>query len=172
MFGHFAICPSSSGFGLLDFFSIRFVFLHFRIFPSCIFGILRMFLSSSRFASFSIISGCFVGLTFSDVPVLFSIRFTLHHFRMFRLSCSDFPGVVRLLPDSLGILSCPDFSVFFPSWPAARSLIQGPFLQRLRPNSMCCWELQSLLNELSPASKHGLHSLQQTLACCSGSSYG
>ena len=96
---------------------------YFRLSYSEISGCFCLLPDSLLFPSLPDVSVC---LTFSDVPVLFSIRFTFHHFRMFRFSFSHLPGVVRLLPDSLRILyiilSCPD-----PFWSAARSLFDsGP----------------------------------------------
>ena len=101
MFGHFGICPSSSRCGFPVFLLIRFLFHHFRMFPSFIFenfGCSCLLPDSLLVPSFPDVS---IFLTFSDFPVLFSIRFLFHHFRMFRLSCSNFPGVVRFASHSI-----------------------------------------------------------------------
>ena len=124
MFGHFGICPSSSRCGFPVFFLIRFLFHHFRMFPSFIFenfGCSCLLHDSLLVPSFPDVS---IFLTFSDFPVLFSIRFLFHHFRMFRLSCSNFPGVVRFASHSI-------MSGFFRLLRSGRPqgvLIQGPFL--------------------------------------------
>ena len=132
--GHFGTCPPSSRLASYP--------IVFRMFLSSIFGHFRFFPSSSRFASRSTSSGYFA-FTFGSfrnfrmLPSFWhclmfpsSSRFVSHSIipKCSRISCSDFPGLLRLLPDSLRIPSLPNLSVFFPFWPATKSLIQAPFL--------------------------------------------
>ena len=132
IFGHCRLFPSSSRFVSCSISSGCFAFA---------FGSFRMFLSS-QFASFSIVSGCF---RHSDIfgCSLSSFRFVSPSIisGCSRISCSDFPGLLRLLPDPLRIPSLPNLSVLFPCWPATKTLTQDPLLSRLKPNSMWCWEL-------------------------------
>ena len=145
---------------------------------------------SSRFVSCSIISDIF-RLSYSeisDVSVFFPTRFVFHHFRMFASSCLTFSDVAVLFSiryDSFHVPSFSDVPSFMfglswsspsssrfasysimsgknPFWPAAMSLDPRSLSLETETQQYVLLELQSLLTEC----------LKQTPACCSDSSYG